>query len=385
MLIFSWTMPTKAEPLTPVEVAQKILDASPASRIDELGITSLAESLKSASNLPDPEIEGEYLFATGNERNRWGAGVSWGLEWPGVYGARKAEAAKKLSAAETAAALSRRDRLIEIKRLLLDYVLQQSQMAVLQEIKLTNDSIMHLAQKSESQGEMTRLDMNKLRLEHATLTGSILTLQDSEAETVMRLSMLYGDDCTPLLKDMACEFPEIEVPEDKKDLLLSTSVAAAQADAEAAKSALNVAKRESYPGLSIGYQHAFEDGSHFNGATLGITIPLFSSRGKKAAAKAAIAEAELKAEKAASDAKMEFEGCERRLIILIRQAEEMSAVVEDNENVNLLLKAYNGGVMTLIDYLNERNYFVNAKLDLLNIRHSAANLLLDMEGLAGSS
>lgn len=381
-LILSGVLTAKAASLTPSEVAHKILEASPASRADEMGIASLSETLKSAGNLPDPEIEGEYLFATGNEKNRWGAGVSWGLEWPGVYAARRNEAAGKLTAAEAAAALARHDRLIEIKRLLLDYVLLKKQTAVLNEIQATNDSIMSLSQKAERHGELTRLDMNKLRLEHASLTGNIMSLQESIAETVMNLNILYGGDCNALLNEMVCEFPEIEEHEGKWDLTAAPSVQAAQAEAEAAKKSLYASRAESYPGLRIGYQHAFEDGAHFNGASLGISIPLFSSRGKKAAAKAAIAEAEFKAEQAAAEARMEMEGSERRLVILLRQADEMSAVIEDNDNTALLLKAYKGGIMTLTDYLNERNYFINSQLELLTIKHSAANLLLDMEKIS---
>ena len=253
------------------------MEHSPATRADELGVASLSELLKTESNLPDPDVEGEYLFAPGDEKNRWGAGVTWGIEWPGVYSARREEAMGKLTAAETAVAGERHLRLIEIKRRLLDYVLAEKQLAVLGEIGGANDSIMALSQKAESHGELTRLDMNKLRLEQATLRSAILAARDAREEAVAALSVAYGHDCTPLLGMMACELPEIIVPADF-DPSQSPTVAAAKAEAEAAKRALKVAKAEGFPGLSVGYQHAFEDGIHFNGASVGISVPLFSSR-----------------------------------------------------------------------------------------------------------
>lgn len=375
---FSAVMPLSAQTLTPSEVAVKILETSPATRADKLGLASLSESLKTESNLPDPEMEGEYLFAPGDEKNRWGAGVTWGIEWPGVYSARREEAMGKLTAAETAMDGERHLRLIEIKRRLLDYVLAEKKLAVLGEIGAANDSIMALSQKAERHGELTRLDMNKLRLEQASLRSAILAARDAREEAVAWLNVAYCNDCSPLLEMMACELPEIIVPADF-DTAQSSSVAAARAEAEAAKRGLKVAKAEGYPSLSIGYQHAFEDGIHFNGASVGISVPLFSSRGKKAAAKAAIAEAEFKAEKAAAEAGMETEASRRRLAILAQQIEEMSAVINDADNVGLLMKAYRGGVITLVDFLNERNYFTNAALDLLSRRHAAANLLLDLD------
>lgn len=371
--------PSFAQSLSPSDVAMTILKASPDNQADELGVASLRESLKVENNLPDPEIEGEYLFAPAGETNRWGAGISWGIEWPGVYSAKKSDARGKLSAAEAAVMMGRSERLIEIKRLLLDYVLVKKQLELLNEIGAANDSIMLLSEKAEDHGELTRLDINKLKLEQASLNSNVAGLKNQLAETVTKLDLLYGTDSSPLLKDMVCEFPEISLPDDKWEVLQDPSVAAANAEAEAAKGALKVASAESYPGLSIGYKHAFEDGFHFNGATLGITLPLFSARNKKSAAKAAITEAEYKAETAKADAESEIVGSVIRIVILRQQIDEMAPVIGNSDNNTLLMKAYQGGLITLIDYLNERNYFTNAALELLTLRHSAANALLDIE------
>lgn len=371
--------PLSAQTLSPADVAAKILTASPQTHADALGVTSLAESLKTESNLPDPEIEGEYLFAPSGETNRWGAGISWGIEWPGVYSARKNDARGKVAAAEAAAEAARQERLIEIKRLLLDYVLIEKQLAVLKEVGNANDSIMLLSKKAEGHGEMTRLDINKLKLEQASLNSNMAGLLNDRAETITALDLLYGADCSPLLKEMVCEFPDVSLPMDKWEVLQSPSVVAANAEAEASRGALKIASAESYPGLSIGYQHAFEEGLHFNGASVGISIPVFSSRNKKTAAKAAIAEAEYKVEMAKADAESEVAGSVKKIAILSRQIDEMAPVVENPENATMLMKAYRGGIITLIDYLNERNYFTNATLELLTLRHSAATALLNLQ------
>lgn len=55
----------------------------------------------------------------------------------------------------------------------------------------------------------------------------------------------------------------------------------ALADFEAAKQNVKVANAENLPSLSIGYAHEFEDGMHFNGANLGVSIPLFSARERR--------------------------------------------------------------------------------------------------------
>ena len=72
-------------------------------------------------------------------------------------------------------------------------------------------------------------------------------------------------------------------------------------------------------------------------------------------------------------------GSLRRIVILGLQIDEMAPVIDNTENTTLLMKAYRGGLITLIDYLNERNYFTNAAMELLTLRHSAANAMLDIE------
>lgn len=134
-------------------------------------------------------------------------------------------------------------------------------------------------------------------------------------ETVSSLSSIYGGDCSALLKGMNCDFPALDPPS-MNDGENSPEVIAARAEAEAAIKEEKAASMESLPGISIGYQHAFEEGIHFNGASLGISIPLFSSRNKKKAAKAATVAATHKAEAAKIAASEKIKGGLKRLSLL---------------------------------------------------------------------
>ena len=259
----------------PEKIAMLILNADPSILAARLDNEALGEALKTEGNLPDPEIEGEYLFAPSGETNRWGAGISWGLEWPGVYSARRDENKGKLASARASMSMAATQRLTEIKRLLLDYVFQDKQLDVLHNVKGINDSIMALAAKAEHGGEMTRLDLNKLRIESAALNARIADIMANRAATIVSISEIYGQDCSALLSGMVCEFPDLTPPQ-SPDMEDSPSVAAANAEVAAAIKGEKVASMEGLPGISFGYQHAFEEGLHFNGASLGVSIPIFS-------------------------------------------------------------------------------------------------------------
>ena len=357
------------------ETALKILKDGPGWESQEKSLESVFHNLNVTTNLPDPEVGGEYLIAPVSEDNRWAAELTWGLEWPGVYNARIQEAKKKFSSAERAVYAERVEKLAGIKDLLLDYILCKQKLKLLEELNQNNDSIYRLSEQAARGGEMTVLDLNKVRLEYANIRVTKAALLDEEAGIEGELSQIYGKDCTPLLEDMDMEFPEIVIP--SEEVITSIGAGApgvqlANAEVEAARQMQKVAKMESLPSLSVGYKHAYEEGTHFNGALIGISLPFLSSKGKKKAAKAEIIEAEFKAEVAQLEVETDASQAFRKLVLINRQIAEIEPILKNSDHNTLLLKAYSGGVITLLDYLSERNYFTTAEMEMVALRHAAA-------------
>ncbi|MDE6009591.1 MAG: TolC family protein, partial [Muribaculaceae bacterium] len=111
---------------------------------------------------------------------------------------------------------------------------------------------------------------------------------------------------------------------------------------------------------------------------LGLTIPLFSNKGKKSAAAAGVKAAEMELEYQKSMSETDIVSSLRRISLLQDEINKISSVIEKTDNQSLLLKAYNEKIITLIDFLNERNYFLEATLSLLELRHRAASALLPL-------
>lgn len=355
--------------------ALAILYHSPEFISQNYALESAARNLHTASNLPDPEVSGEYLWMPRDVDNRWSAQLSWSLDWPGVYAAKRKEAGLLFSAAEKNTWKQRIDRLAEIRDLLLDFIQCRQKLRLLDELALNNDSIYRLAEQAAKGGEITVLDLNKVRLEYANIKGAKAAIIDEEADILGNLSYIYGDDCLILLENLDCAFPPVKIPSPQEiDILKQNApdVIAALADADAARQAKSVAKMEALPAISLGYKHAFEDAMHFNGVVWGISLPIFSSRGKQKAANAAILEAEYMAEAHAAQAEAEINAIVRKLALTSQQIEELAPVVENADYNAALLKAYKGGVITLIEYISDRNYFTNAAVELVTLRHAAA-------------
>lgn len=373
---------------SPDEVALKIIVESPALFESMADVVSAEQSLKSAANLPDPEIEGEYLVGPSGVENRWGAGLSWGLEWPGVYSARKQEARGQLQAARSELLVKRNEMLTEVGRLLLDYILASSQLQLYSEIEAANDSVAKLAERGFKGGEMTRLDLGKLKIERAALATRIAESENARQAAADALALIHGGDCSELLSSMDIAFPEAIAPsvqQMKEALVSSPEVMAAYSRLEQARLTEKVAARESLPEISIGYQHAYEEGTHFNGATLGFSIPVFSNSNKKRAAKVETGLANTRLEIATERVKLSLDRDVARLNQLNTRIESLSKALAADDELALLQKAYSGGVITLIEYINERNYFLEARMDLLSLRHAAALARLDIHSLLPSN
>ncbi|MCH5241515.1 MAG: TolC family protein [Muribaculaceae bacterium] len=360
------------------ETAFEILINSPQYKSENYALESTIRNLKTESNLPDPEASGEYLVLPKDVDNRWTAQLEWGVEWPGVYGARGKAANAKMSAAEKQLTAQRAEKLAEIKDLLLDYIRSHQKLLLLEELSQNNDTIYRLAEEAARGGEMTVLDLNKVRLEYANIRVAKATLLDEQADVVSNLSQIYGNDCRQLLERMENNFPPIRIPTEEEIALIkenAPAVQAALADIQTAEMGKKVAKMEALPNLSLGYKHSFEDGMHFNGAVFGVSIPIFSSRGKQKAAHADILDAEVRAETVALEIDTEATATLKRLESIMEQINEIAPIIENADYNSTLLKAYKSGVITLIEYISDRNYFTTAAIELVSLRHNAAKAL----------
>lgn len=360
------------------QTAFKILVESPQFQSEIYSLESVEANLKTESNLPDPELGGEYLVMPTDVDNRWAVQLTWGLEWPGVYGARSQESKSKYSAAQKELIAQRAEKLAEIKDLLLDYIRSYQKLVLLEELTNNNDTICRLAENAARDGEMSVLDLNKVKLEYANIRVAKAALLDEQADVVGNLSSIYGRDCLPILEEMECKFPEVKLPSEEEIAMIKENAPAIQsalAQADAARRGKKVASMEALPSISIGYKHAFEDAMHFNGAVLGVSIPIFSSRGKQKAVKADILDAEFKAETLSQEIDTEAWTTYQRLLLIHSQIEEIAPLVEDVNYNTALLKAYKNGVITLIEYISDRNYFTNAAVELVSLRHNEAKAL----------
>lgn len=341
-----------------------------------------AETL-SIANAPDPEVEGDYMVAPAGEDNRWGFGVSYGIEWPGAYGARRnmGKAMREANSAEADAAILEKE--IEILSELEAYLYAEMRLGIMRGVMATSDSIRAVAEKSVKGGEMSRLDLSKIILEQSRVQSIIAGIEAERVATEGNLKTLNGgQSCAALLQSID------RVWDSHRLASLDTYLANARnnpgllkvmRDFDVADKNVSVAKAERLPGFTVGYAHEYEDGMHFNGANLGISIPLFASRNKVKAAEAAKAAAEYQMTVSTDRLESQITSLYEEVNALDKALETPMKVFRDTDYSTLLLKAYKGGELSLADYLSELSWFYEAHLGYMDLqyqREQKANRLL---------
>lgn len=359
--------------ISPQEAADAILGRNGERLITEMERNARDLETMTIANAPDPEIEGDYLVAPAGEKDRWGVGINYEIDWPGVYKARRdlGRAMREENLAESNETIYNKyfEILSEIGR----YIYTGRRLTVMQGILAVTDSLQQATEKGFRGGQMSRLDMTKVSLEQGKVKAAIAALMAEKKETEGRLKSLNGGyGCLPLLESIDTKWEM--TPVGSLDFYLSEAkmhpeMIRAAAEFSVAGRNVGVARAEGLPGFKIGYAHEFEEGMHFNGANLGISIPIFSNRGKVKAAEAEKSAAEYRMTVTSDRIESEITSLYDELQFLDQSLEVPKKVFEETDYNTLLLKAYKGGELSMIDYLQERTWFYESHLEYLDLQY----------------
>jgi outer membrane protein TolC len=365
------TIAAQTSQLTQQQALEQILMNN--SELKSLSAKNEATSLTlsdEASALADPSIDFEHLWGKTKDDNRWNVGVSQSFDWPGVYAKRKAAA----KAQGAALAYLYDAKCLEIsqqaKQAMINAVYANKRLAMLNEVQSNIKQLSSLVKNGYDKGQLTVLDVKKINLELFSINTKISEVEQELDEAIAELNALNAStDMNVDLQDYRAEkFKTLEAYLNEIENL-DPAILAAKQSAAASELAAKSAAASRLPGFSLGYRHAYEDGMHFNGFSVGINLPLFS---KRKAAKTAL----LEAQSASFDAVSSAASAEAEITALYNNAarqrkllDELGSITLDDSYPELLLTAYKGGELNALNYLLELNYFIEARTDLLSTEH----------------
>lgn len=337
------------------------------------------EAAKAENALAHPEVEFEHMWNAGEGDNRWSVGVSQSFDWPGLYGARRALATDREALAalnRQALELSTRE---DIDAALINYIAATKRVEMLREVSGLLQKLETSVRQAFEHGESTILDVNKAVIESANTTARLLEAENRQADALASLRALGLDasDSALMSRLETLEFPVSETRPDEdfySALERHPAILKAEAEIRTARLVEQLSSKTRLPGFSLGYRHAFEDGKHFNGLSVGLELPVWSRRHSVEASKANTLAASFSKISTETSLRAELGRKLVRSVLLCEQIAALAPAVDGTNNMLLLEKAYKGGQMSLLDYLRECAYFLDARMQLLELQSEYASV-----------
>ena len=350
------------------DIVRRIAAETPSYRAEQARLQASVESMRAENVLENPELEFERLWSAGEADNKWSGSLSQSFDWPGAYRARNRAALALATAGKLGLDENFRQLQVKAAESIVQLIAANRKVDILSEM---HDSMKRLREEYDrawQMGETTILDVNKMKIEEMRSAAELEEAR-AEANTIKAdlLAMAPESDAIDQALDLS-DFPYMRLePADvyagAAELSPELRYYSAISEAEAANVA--VAKAQRLPGFSLGYVHAFEEGTHFNGLSVGVSLPIYSRKHSVAAATQLGMAARFDLIARRTELENRIAADHASASSLKRQIERFSPLVEGVNNLSLLRKALDGGELSRLDYLQESNYFLRARLDCL--------------------
>lgn len=331
----------------------------------------VVQSAKSENVLVAPELGYEHNWSNRGLGTKWGFSVTQSFDWPGIYGKRGKAIDATKSAMEFLNKSNQVDKLLQIKLAIIDIVNINEQIKLWQQLEQNMLQLRDKYQMAYQNGEVSILDVNKIKIQCVSVSRQLSQLDIQRQVLYSSLvAMNGGNDCAELVaKLMTYPADELKGEEEYVNRLndFDPEIQYEQFMATSEVYSAQAARMNRYPGLSLGYKYTNELGDVFNGFTIGVSLPFFSQKSKIKATQAAANAREhqlqqLKIEKLAA-----IYAQRHKVINLKREIEEYKPIFEQSDNLDLLKKSLDAGQISLIEYLQEVNFFMSARQDYMEV------------------
>ncbi len=348
------------------DALEMIINNNPTIRTMTAGVMADAIGSKGVAQLPGLEIDGEYMFNQSGGTNKWSVGISQGFDWPGAYGARKRSAQAATDAGLLEIEALKRETSLKAQLLMNEGVYATLRLNTLKNLYNNLDSVSHSISYGYEHGELTVLDLKKIKIEMFKLDNEINDANVTITRVNNELRAMAGNADIEVDLNEYMPLPLLDYATYESYLDNDPTVVALMARANASRLEADAAKASRAPSFSLGYRHAYEEGDHFNGITASIGLPRWGHNYESDYNIAKSDVAKLQATLSTDTNRQTLRGDYDTAQKYSRLMNGYSKVVLDDEYADLLVMAYRGGQINVITMIQEINYYLESSLDYLS-------------------
>lgn len=311
--------------------------------------------VRNENNLEDPSVSYSRKFG---EQDGVGPemefAVTQGIDFPTLYVQRRQYGKLQGRALDLQQAVLRRDILLRAKELCLDLI-RLNQLKALYGQRLKNaEELNALFDERFEKGDVNILEVNKVKMELMNLRATVAENDAAYRTALQNLLAMNGNMPLEFDETVYPLVPELRSLEQVRDEVMGADYALkqAQAGSEAARKLVKVNRHGWLPKLEVGYGREGGSDAMLNGFVVGVSVPIFSNRGKVKAARARQAGAELAQEQVAQQVEADIQSLfnEATRLRASMQAYDMGLM---DKTLSALKQAVEAGQLSVLDYYSE--------------------------------
>ncbi len=313
----------------------------------------------------NPFVEYDYLIGTpANAGNQIDLYILQSFYFPTAYIKKKQVADRQIAQADFQTASYRQDILLKAKQYCIELIYLNKKQAELTKRVQNAEKLYNNYQKKLDKGFASSLDVNKAKLQLLNLQNDVRLNTSQINQFNQKLTELNGGTAIHQLVDNTIypfipAIPDLQTLEstiEANDPVLKSF----QQQKEINLKQVELSKALSLPKMETGYHSQATLGQKFQGAHLGITIPLWENKNTVKFQKAQVLFSELHIEQHKNEYYYEIQQLYERYQNLKTTLEEYQQILTTVNNTELLEKALKLGAISSIQYFMEISYFYNS-------------------------
>ncbi len=329
----------------------------------------------------DPIVGFDYMIGSpATAGNQTDFTVTQSLDFPTAYVKKQQLSDQQAMQAEWQLLGTRRDVLLEAKKVCIDLVYRQRLQMQLQQRLARAERLRQDFQTKMDKGEGNILDLNKARLQLVAMRRESQENLSAIAVLNAQLAALNGgnaveftDTIYPPVTEIA-SFESLEKEIEATDPMRQTL----EQEINISRKELEVSKALKLPRLEVGYHYQGILGQTYNGVHTGISLPLWEHRNTTQARQAEMAMAGLELQDHVNAHFYEVKELYQRYTTLGVTLEEYRALLTDLNSEALLAKALSLGQISVIEYFMELAYYYGAYDNLLMVEREFQQVMAEL-------
>ena len=305
--------------------------------------------------------------------NRTDFSVSQSFDLPTLTGQKSRLARLRQQLPDQALRAKKQEVLLEARQACVDLIYYNALIKLLAQRTSRAESLLAAYSKQLEQGNTNQIETGKARLYLAAARGEEARARAEQANLKRTLEQLNGG--LPIeLNDTL--WPADPLPADFNAWMKQAgdnhpTIRFLHLQAQADRREVSLARALNLPRITTGYMSEKTAGEHYQGITLGLSLPLWQNKNRTRRAQAQMAATEQKQQEARLSLDRTLHAAYQQAVALHQVADDYRQALNELRNRDLLDRTLKSGEITLTDYLMEMNLYHETQLQILATQRDA--------------